>query len=176
MEEIKFIDNDLNPIKERLKDLIDSLEFEFLCALDDEDKISDQSYNGLYLIEVCTKGRHKNLESWISNFVNEWDVPEYKAKFTSTTKKKRIAKHKSLKEWMPLYLGKSSNVGKRILEHINLPMDKRTFALKIKSRSNIEELSFRVSVIRLNVSNYQFIAPPLESGMRDKINPIVGKQ
>lgn len=176
MGEIECIDEELEPIKQRLRELIDSLEFEYLCRLDEEDLIASQSYSGLYLIEVEAKDEYKKLESWISNFVNKWDLPEYKNKFTSTTKKKRIEKHRELKEWMPVYLGKSKNVGKRILEHINLPMDKPTFALKIKERGDMRQSSFRVSVIKLNVKNYQFIAPPLESWMRDRINPIVGKQ
>ena len=36
-----------------------------------------------------------------------------------------------LEEWVPLYVGKSKKVSAPVAEHLCLPLDARTFALKI---------------------------------------------
>jgi hypothetical protein len=77
---------------------------------------------------------------------------------------------------MPLYIGKSKTVGKRVKEHLTLPMKARTFALKIQERPNMRRHKFRLSTIRLDVTHYNLLAPTLEETLRDLINPIVGKQ
>lgn len=68
------------------------------------------------------------------------------------------------------------NIQKRIINHLNLSQDSRTYAMKLKSRKNLYGLNFRVQHLELNVSNYSFIAPHLEKLFRDKYNPIIGKQ
>lgn len=172
---VSDIDDLVEPLKAGLDEFIKEMTFRPLCDLYDKDKVRKQNYNGLYLIEVSTKG-HKDLNDWINYFVGVWDRDDFSKSFTSTTKIRRIRKHSKLKKWMPMYLGKSSNVASRLLQHIELPKEKRTFALKFEARNNIQGIKFRVSVIKLNSCNYGFISSHLESGMRNRLNPIVGKQ
>lgn len=81
-----------------------------------------------------------------------------------------------LSEWMPVYLGKSKNVARRVLEHINLPLEKTTFALKLKARPAMALRAFRFHALELKVENYDIIAPALESALRNRLHPLIGKQ
>ncbi|WP_157970322.1 hypothetical protein [Albibacterium indicum] len=87
-----------------------------------------------------------------------------------------MAAHKELKEWIPLYIGKSRNIASRIHGHIFRELDKTTFAMKLKSRENLYGQRFRISYIKLDVNNYDMLVPYVERRLRNKINPIVGKQ
>ncbi|ENW08420.1 hypothetical protein F934_00007 [Acinetobacter beijerinckii ANC 3835] len=97
-------------------------------------------------------------------------------KNTPNFQKKRINHHVSLAEWMPLYLGKSKNVGKRVLEHINLAINKKTYALKLKARRDMSNYKLRLCAVPIEVQHYDIIVPVLESKLRDRFNPLIGKQ
>jgi hypothetical protein len=75
-----------------------------------------------------------------------------------------------------VYLGKSKRVNKRLWEHVNLPIEKPTTALKLASRTNMNLNDFRFSTIKIEVVNYDLIMPQLESSLRDKHNPLLGRQ
>lgn len=176
MKTIEEIDAQLTPIRTEMVSLSARLSFNYVCELADEDTIAKQTYMGIYLIEIHTPGRNEDFESWVATFRTEWDLPEYKKKFTCTTKDKRIGRHGVLEEWMPLYIGKSKKVGSRVGEHLSLPLEARTFALKIRSRPNMSPRRFRLHTIPLNIQNYDLIAPSIERELRDRLNPLVGKQ
>jgi hypothetical protein len=108
------------------------------------------------------------------DFENKWSV--FNGKFTPTIKKKRIAAHGQLEEWIPIYLGKSKKISDRIGGHLCLDMDKRTFALKLLSRTNLVGETFRLNIINLNTENYDIVAPIVESELRNRINPLIGRQ
>lgn len=91
-------------------------------------------------------------------------------------KKSRIHAHSQFNEWIPLYIGKSRNIGGRITEHVHQVKDRRTFSMKLKARTNLHGNVLRVSWIPLDVVNYDMIAPAIESMLRDRINPILGRQ
>jgi hypothetical protein len=176
MEEIEEIDSQLTPILARLVAMSMNLSFVYVCELSDKVTVAKQTYKGIYKIDIFTSGDNDDFQSWVAKFRAEWDLPEYKKKFTCTTKDKRVSRHGFLEEWMPLYIGKSKKVGARVIEHLSLPLDARTFALKIRSRPNMNDRRFRLSTIPLQVQNYDLIAPSLERELRDRLNPIVGKQ
>ena len=177
MDEIETIDSELTPLSARMVSLSQNLTFSYICDLSDTKTIAAQTYKGIYLIEVCTASIHADFDSWALEFRAEWDLPEYHKKFTCTTKDKRIRQHGgALKEWMPLYIGKSKKVGERVMQHLTLEMEARTFALKILARPNMARRQFRLHTRQLEVKNYDFIAPALEKAIRDRINPIIGKQ
>jgi hypothetical protein len=48
--------------------------------------------------------------------------------------------------------------------------------MKLKARENLYCSIFRVSWIPLNVKNYDMIAPAIEVALRNRFNPIIGKQ
>jgi hypothetical protein len=176
METIEDIDQTLTPIFNRLLALADDLAFTYVGELSDTPLIAQQAYPGIYRIDIATASAHTNFDSWITQFRADWDLEEYKALFTCTTKDKRIRRHGILNQWIPLYLGKSKNVARRVKEHLTLPLKARTFALKIHARPKMAERKFRLHTLPMNITHYDLIAPVLEKALRDRFNPIVGKQ
>lgn len=156
-------------------EILPSLAFQQVCKLGDLETIRQQTYAGLYLIEMAAPLGSGDLDSWARQFVETWDDPRYKH-FTPSTKKKRLSRHSELKDWMPLYLGKAKNIGKRVWEHIHLSMEQPTTALKLNARHNLKDASFRLSTLAVPVKNYDIILPIMEAGFRNMINPIVGRQ
>jgi len=75
-----------------------------------------------------------------------------------------------------LYIGKSRNIGSRIHGHIYKELHKTTFALKLQARKNLKNEIFRLKTIRIDVKNYDAIVPRIEWQLRNKINPLIGKQ
>jgi hypothetical protein len=134
-------------------------------------------FPGLYFLEVWSSpyGAEK-LEDWFSKFKAAWDQEQFKKCFVPSCQKGRIAKHTAVHEWMPLYIRKSEEVGKRVWEHLNLEAEKRTFALKLKARNRLQGNRYRLSVLRLDVVNYPVLAPKIEAALRRKHLPLVGRQ
>lgn len=164
-----------------LKNVIDTFEFksQFDFVLQQTDNytqlIKTLDYPGVYLIEIKADNSI-TFSNWIDYFRTIWEDPKYKDKFVPNLKTKRIKKHDNLSTWIPLYIGKSKNISKRIKEHIELQLIKPTTALKLKERTNIYGQIFRISTIKVVVSNYDLIMPQVESLMREKYHPILGRQ
>lgn len=133
-------------------------------------------HQGVYLFEVNSVGNFDTLQTWLDDFRNRWHDETYKPKFTPNFKKKRMERHSDLKDWMPLYIGISKNIGDRVRTHIFKELDKPTFAMKLNARKNMHEEWFRLSKIKFDVVNYDVIMPVIESVLRDRINPLIGKQ
>lgn len=152
------------------------IEIPLVCSLKDEKAISQIREAGIYLIEIRTKGHARNWTDWIGAFRAEWNHKKFSRKHTPSLKEKRAASHKALMEWMPLYLGKSKVIGNRVLQHLNFPMGKQTFSLKLKARGAMPKYQFRLRALRVGVKHYDLIVPTLESKFRERFNPLVGRQ
>ena len=176
MQRIQQIDDQLTALLAPLLEIDSTVDMPLVCNLTQEDEIALHSYAGLYRIDVSTRGAETDLARWLSVFQGEWEHADFKKSFTPNLKKKRIAKHATLQEWMPVYLGKSKDVARRVLEHINLPLHKTTFALKLKARPVMARREFRFHALPLPVVNYDVIAPALESALRNRFHPLIGKQ
>lgn len=176
MHRLLELDLKLSPLLSQLRHVASELEMPLVCSLADETAIAQQTYPGIYRIDISTAGASGTVGDWIEAFRVEWEHEDFKKKFTPNLKKKRIAKHQSLPEWLPLYLGKSKNVGARVLGHINLPLDKTTFALKFKARPCMTKHALRLHTLQVRVQNYDLIVPALESALRDRFHPLIGKQ
>jgi hypothetical protein len=74
------------------------------------------------------------------------------------------------------YLGKSRNISKRVTEHFTLKPHQLTTAMKLLARENLYGETLRISSIRLDIVNYDWVVPIVETELRDKINPIFGRQ
>lgn len=179
---INEVDNKLNSLRTEIHKLVNSMQFitiqEFDINISDEDikKIKKaHNYKGIYFFEIKADSTIP-YEKWIEKFVKDWDKEFEDLKHVPTTKIIRTSKHNKVLEWMPLYIGKRLNVGDRIEKHINLKFDSSTFGIKFKVRQNFKDAKFRLSILRLDVENYDMIAPVIESHFREKFNPIVGKQ
>ena len=96
--------------------------------------------------------------------------------FYTKLKKKRIVEHSELTEWIPIYIGKSKRIEGRIHEHIFKELHKTTFALKLNARENMENEKFRLKTIKCEIENYNMIVPAIEAQLRNRINPLIGKQ
>lgn len=180
MDRFKNVDEKLT---EQLKTIIDfaaDLSFEAKLTFELNESINyslleSLNFAGIYLIEIKTNPQ-KNYKEWLDEFKNEWEKAEFKKAFVPNLKSKRTIKHNQLGQWFPLYLGKSRAISKRIKEHIDLSLKQPTTSLKLKARKNLYGSEFRVSVVRVNVSNYDLIMPQLETLLRNRINPILGRQ
>lgn len=163
-----------------LEKLIENSKPEFVCTFNVLEGLKidykDLNYQGIYFIELKVNDRDFSYEEWIVDFKSKWEDVRFLKKFTPNTKKKRIKMHSEVREWMPLYLGKSKNIGDRLNGHINQPLHKSTFALKLAARDNLGNPQYRVSTLKVPVSNYDLIAPQIEKSFRDRYNPLVGKQ
>lgn len=135
---------------------------------------------GVYFFELNIESELlKGSKSYtkIKNFAHEWSKKQHNSFFSSSVIKSRLnAKVNFNDKWLPLYLGKSKDISKRINEHIHLSPDKNTYSMKLKHRTNLEGLEFRISILPINVKNYDFIVPHIERILREKHSPIIGKQ
>lgn len=161
-----------------------TLEFEEICEFsmeEDEDldkKIPQDKLekSGIYLIEIKNNGNWQNFSEWIEDFKKKWEDERYKKKSVPNIIQKRIKTHKELQDWIPLYIGKSKNIFSRFSDHIFKELDKTRSALKLKERENLKGEIYKLSIIHIPNKNYDFIVPFIERQLRDKINPIIGKQ
>lgn len=148
--------------------------------MDSKSLFNNEKKQGVYLFElnldspnlVGTKRKAK-----IINFAEDWSNKKHAPLFSSSVIKKRLQLRANFNEqWLPLYIGKNKNVYKRIVEHIDLSATKNTYAMKLKERTNLHGLEFRVSIIEIEVQNYDFIVPHVERSLREVYNPLIGKQ
>ncbi len=180
---IQEIDAEITKQLARLKESVNKTELlqvcEFkLCNSHKEIPWDRLRHKGIYLIEIKNSEKFDSFESWIEAFKQEWESEDYLKKFTPNTKKKRIAAHmqNNIQDWIPIYIGKSRNVEKRIYEHIYKELNKTTFALKLMARPHLRDQIFRIKVLEVEVENYDAIVPKIEWQLRNRINPIIGRQ
>ncbi len=145
-----------------------------------EELAVDKNLPGVYFFEMKVPSHTnfgKDVKIILQNFKNLWSHPDYHKRWTPSVKDSRIKVHNSFKDdWIPLYIGKSRCLGKRIKEHIEMDLTKTTFAMKLNARKNLHGIKFRVRYIKIEVNNYNMIVPHVESRLRDRYNPIVGRQ
>jgi hypothetical protein len=180
-EKIRVIDTSLSNLLAGFAQLAASVPFQHRGNLFDAEEVADHDYPGIYLIEVCTRSTSvQTLTDWIGAFRDEWMDVMYRDMFVANPQKKRMKLHLAaghLKEWMPIYIGKSKNISSRLKEHISMGLGKKTFAMKLDARPTMKARQWRFSTISLEgVENYGVIAPQMESALRDRYQPIVGRQ
>ncbi len=178
MTSLESIDKNITLELGRIKKLVNSFNFtqpiEFnLKNIHETILKKDYGFSGIYLFEIKNSKSFDSFKDWTDDFETKWTSTE--GKFPKLIKK-RIKMHSKIQEWTPLYLGKSQHIMKRIKEHLTLPLEHGTYALKLLNRSNMNMYTFRVRVIRIGVENYDTILPLIENEFRNKIHPITGKQ
>lgn len=177
---MEHIDQKISAMKNELIEFAKTLNFEYLCefSIADFDSIPWKILNcqGLYLIEIKNDRRHQSFKDWADDFCMRWMDGYFAKSGVSTPKKMRILKHSDLRDWIPLYIGKSKKIRDRVYEHINLKLEQPTTGLKLKVKKNMENEIFRLSFINIPTENYDLVMPIFEKNMRDRINPIIGRQ
>lgn len=182
MEKLTNIDNLLVSQVSDLQNVAFEMNFSHICDFDLTEKglamipWENLKHSGIYYIQIWNCNSYSDFGTWVQNFQTQWMDAKYRHKFVANPKKSRIAQHSSLPAWIPLYIGKSKNISKRVNEHIYLGLDKPTFALKLANRDHLLNDKFRLSCIRVEVKNYDWIMPILEKTLRDRFNPIIGRQ
>jgi hypothetical protein len=180
-DSLKQIDLVMSKELLKLNELISDLNFTQIAEFTLDENLSSicdlrDDYPGLYLFEIKNDNLNVDISTWINDFASLWAHPDYHKRFVSGIKKKRVIFHTKMLDWIPIYLGKNKSVKSRINEHLNKGIDKTTFAMKLKARTNIYGHMFRVSTLEIKVDNYNLIVPHIESHLRERINPIIGKQ
>jgi len=178
---IKTIDAEITKQLDLIKAFANELHFKEICQFELNEKLQNipwdiLTHSGLYLIEVRNNENFEVYEEWVDDFKFRWEDKNYLKKFTPNFKLKRIKAHNELKEWIPLYIGKSKNIKSRLYGHIYKELAKTTFAMKLLARENMKQEIFRISVINLELINYDAIIPVIENQLRNRINPLIGKQ
>lgn len=178
---IDEIDNALTKLFDDLTALTEHIELheiaEFhLNEAEAKTLCSDLSYPGIYLIEIKNNGQHATFKDWIAHFKSLWEDERFVGTHCPKLIKKRIEAHLELQKWMPLYIGTSENVGKRIKEHLYKELHQSTYALKLMARDNLKQELFRLSTYPVKVDNYEAIMPRMERQLREDLKPLIGKQ
>ena len=182
MKEFEEIDGNLSEQLKLVRKIAENLEFQEIrkFILNDEAEIaipwSEIKYSGIYLIEIKNSNKFSYFNDWVADFKTKWHDLKYLKNFTPNIKQKRVDRHTQLGEWIPIYIGKSRNISERVKGHIFKDLHKTTFAMKLFARENLIDETFRLSTIRIEISNYDAIIPIVESQLRDKINPLIGRQ
>jgi hypothetical protein len=181
MKTLTEIDNDLSIGMESLRQLFNEDSLVEICQfkLDEshnEIPWDDLKFPGIYLIEIKNNNKFDSFDSWVNKFKLEWEDEKYLKKFTPNLKKIRIKAHNELNDWIPIYIGKSKNIKSRVHGHIYKELNKTTFALKLLARKNLMNDTFKLSALKIEVKNYDALVPKIEWQLRNKINPIIGKQ
>jgi hypothetical protein len=177
-QQLQEIDNAMSQEAQKLTAFANSvvfetvMEFELGEAVVIPELISKKK--GVYFFELKNTNLDLDSVSWMATFAERWRGSD--VIWVPDVKKGRMQVHATLGEWIPLYIGKSKNVGGRVFEHIHQVKDKTTFSMKLNARSNMHGERLRVKWIPLDVVNYDMIAPAVERLLRDRFNPITGKQ
>jgi hypothetical protein len=178
MQLLLELDARLSKLRRQFERISEEVSFSRVCSLSDRQKINQQTYRGIYLIEIRTLGKSRPFANWKTSFEAQWNDPLLKSRFTPGTKKKRMAAHSALKTWMPLYIGKSKTIWRRVNQHIDLGLDVNLFAMKLGLRPWLSLHDLRLSTLNFDehgIKNYDVVAPALERALRATYNPVVGQ-
>jgi hypothetical protein len=132
---------------------------------------------GIYVFYIKFKFGNGN-DDWKNEFRADWEAGGTKGFQHSPAVCKKRLRNATLSEWTPLYLGKSEHLQRRIADHLILQANKRTFALKLRARkSKMQAHQFHVKYISFPAFNgVQILLRSLEEELRERINPITGRQ
>ncbi|KGO94725.1 hypothetical protein [Flavobacterium subsaxonicum] len=185
MGSIKDVDNQFSESLNNLFGQINSYGFDSPVTFIANKEVDKESITttipankGVYLIEIKIVDTDATFDEWLAGFEKILNHERYSKSNVPSLKKLRCKSHRTVKlgEWFPLYIGKSKNIQKRVLEHLHLRLEQRTTGLKLTNREEFHGNSFRISTIVLDVINYDIIATEFERQLRNRINPILGRQ
>jgi len=141
--------------------------------------------NGIYLfwvkIPTCLVEREKALD----HVLKVWDGERVHLgviKYPKVVKKRARETLLSNKEneWVPLYIGKTENLAKRVAEHIDLSSDKATYSMKLRASRDLfskHKWEFAVSTISFGkLGDAYYLCEIVESELRKILKPVIGKQ
>lgn len=163
-------DEYLNSIKNKLK--------ENRCSIEENSYVNIKNTFGIYVFYI------KPVEAYsLESLTEKWNQKGYD-KYPKIVQK-RFSKHTDINintEYV-FYIGKSEELGSRIKQHITHKGKTSTYSLKLKGRDffNKENITFSYWELPLELSKCskeikQFIITQIETELRDRLNPWIGKQ
>lgn len=138
---------------------------------------------GIYYFEIkfnsiSTNRKYNKIDEYLEK---EWGLSDRGA--NPSIIKDRVDKHDIKNNiWIPFYIGKSKDLKTRLGQHINFTAkNKKTSALRLNEIENgiFKDADYRVRFIELdryNGDDKYWVVGRIESIIRNKINPICGKQ
>lgn len=180
------IDKNIELYVKNLKNENDWIEF----SIADIKSINLNKYNkisGIYYFQVKFEDdfeKYNNKKSLIDKVATEWEYgnsgnyPKINKERMST---RDINSYKNRK-WIPFYLGKSKELDKRLEEHLTgAEKGESTYKLNLQNNTNelFKNAKYRVKIIEieeLKEDKYYWVLTRIESELREKLNPICGKQ
>lgn len=169
-------------VKENIDEILRKLrESKIEFCLEDENPFATVCEKpGIYFIEAkfqfTTEEELKRFgETW--GYANGTNLVSNCPRFYKSRVKSNLSALRN-SEYIPFYLGKQQNVKARLDLHLNGHLESTTYGLKLKSRhESLKKCSLRASWVTFNstASNY-FCVELIESALREKLNPLIGKQ
>jgi|SRR5690625_636861 len=146
-----------------------------------KEKIKEnKTTKGIYLFQVY-KDTNIPFEEWIKDFRKKFmgeNDDAFKNQWTSNISTNRYKKHDQAateEMWVPLYIGKSKAIHKRVQTHIYGTLGRPPFALKLHERNTLNNMKFRVKYVPLPVVTYDNFANFLEKKLRRETKPLAGR-
>lgn len=176
MIDLKKFDEKFTQIETEIQEIVNNLDIDsidpckFKLSEYEKSELTSlkKKHQGIYIFYLCKKK--------LSDFEKKWNASKIE-KHSPKIIKDRIKEHTNTnKEWIPLYIGKSEKIKNRIEEHITKKKESTTSSMKLRERKMFDNDIFAVRVISLETEKYGIIAHYVESVLRKKIKPIVGKE
>jgi len=182
-------DDFLNSCIDKLKEQTLEIVFNEDESLEVVGKKQSANAHGIYMFwadfSSLKKDSAKSSHDLFNEFSVDWDDWEQSKKYDKFPKANKTRRGKLLTNnaqvditAIPFYLGRSEKLKERIEEHYNFSGSESTYALKLNHRYKLlKGIKFKVAWLPLNVDkDTYFIVDKIESLLRDKLNPIIGKQ
>lgn len=154
--------------------LVDIQKFQFNITQNDKDIPNNF---GLYVFFIKPKEKYTSIEM----LEKDWIVDDF-SNYPKIIKKRFVTINQN-EDWIPFYLGKSENVGKRIWEHLNHHKKHATYGLKLKERTEFKlknEIEVGYWILPADEKTpkeiKQFIITNFECMIRKILKPWIGKQ
>lgn len=187
MESFKTIEESLEKLNAEIKYFAESKSLVFKVIMSFtlngevtlEEKLESLNVKGIYFFEIKKDDKFQSFDAWCKDFQDKWikDIITKTPKIaTGRLKASSQSEEINSLEWIPFYIGKSEKIKKRVIEHITKPISSTTSALKLIERKSLHGVEFRLSVIEIDTDYYDLVMHKIEQVLRNKFNPIIGKQ
>ncbi len=133
---------------------------------------------GIYAFYIKPKEKY----SCVEDLVKAWNIDGFK-KYPKVVKKRFEVQEPYEAGWFSLYIGKGEKLKNRIEEHLYHHSTHATYGLKLKERKQfLDDHEIEIGfwylpeMPRVSREIKQFIITNLESGLRNRLKPWIGKQ
>ena len=145
-------------------------------------RISDLPQSaGVYLFEITFKKNSQEPAIALELFGKAWRRRQRNGNSPAFYRGKMAKALENVERgWIPLYLGKERSIQKRVLEHIEGPINRGTWALRLLY--DIGPIVFTEATVRVGFAevplpkHMDFLLEVIERALRNTLSPVIGKQ